>query len=287
MPRDSAYLRALTAVLFTAVCAWLAAALFAPGNAQSHVRAEYMELYESLPLHGLVLRHEQALYGESLLPASAFGDRLAAGSVLGQREGESILSPSSGIYYENTDGFEYLSPEILKNLDGAMLSELMARRPQSGEKSFGRLVTGRDWYYAAFTPRRESVPEKGKCRLRFDGDIEREARLIDIRDAGEELILIFRLTAEDRELLSLRRCSASLILSGHEGLAVPTEAVFTDGQGNKFVYCCTALGTEKTAVECIYESGRLCLVRALEEGQLPPGSRVISHAAEGLETEGY
>ena len=287
MPRESAYLRALTALLFTAVCAWLAAALFAPGSAESHVRAEYMELYEALELHGIVLRQEQALCGESLLPASASGSRLAAGSVLGQREGESILSPSSGLYFDDTDGFEYLSPEILKNLGGAGLEELLARRPQSGEKRFGRLVTGRDWYYAAFAPKREVSPEKGRCRLRFEGDTEREARLIDIRDAGERLILIFRLTAEDEELLRLRRCSASLILSDHGGLAVPAEAVYTDGQGNKFVYCCTALGTEKTAVECIYESGRLCLVRATEEGRLPPGSRVISRAAEGLETEGY
>lgn len=279
MSAEGAYLRALTALMFAAVCAWLGSALFSPApEAGESVRAEYMELCDSLPLEGIALRSEIALRGEAVLPGDARGSRLPAGTAVSRRGEELFLSPASALYFDDCDGFEYLSPELAGSLDAATLRELMERKPRKDAECFGRLVTGRDWYFAAFAPK-GSAPETGACRLDFGGGLECTARLISVRDTGDSALLIFRLTAETPGLLRLRKCAASLILSDHGGLAVPEEAIFTDGEGNEFVYTCTAAGVERAAVERIYESGRLCLVHA-PEGGLSPGSRVLLDAAD-------
>ena len=78
--------------------------------------------------------------------------------------------------------------------------------------------------------------------------------------------------------MSLRKCSASLVLSAYEGLALPAGALCRDEQGNEYVITVSAAGEKSVAVESIYNSDRLCLVRPLSEGELHEGSRVLSPA---------
>lgn len=278
MSFDSAYLRVLSAVLFAAVCAYVGAAVFSPNPLSAGVMATSMEFYDSLPLEGIALRSERVLRGSALAAGVEDGQRLPAATVLALQEGESISSVHPGLFLAETDGFEHLSPDVLGFLDESGLEKLLSSQPQPLSRTLGKIVEGQDWYYAAFAPLHDVSLSPGPCLLDFGNGDKYPARLISCRVFPTRQLLVFRLIRFDDYLLSLRKCSASLVLSAYEGLAVPAEAVYVDEQGNEYVCTVSAAGEKRVAVESIYKSDRLCLVRPLSDGELSEGSRVLSPA---------
>ena len=233
----------MAAALFLAVSAWTGAGLHA--RLRPPVRTAVVlpgSVTETLELRGLALRRERALLGRgpvTLLPDN--GQRVAAGQAVAELwDGELLWAPGSALFFSDTDGREDLDPELLEDLDARGLEALMARRSQADWNAFGRLVTGRDWYFAALC--REAPPP---------GDYE----------------ILWQ-----EGLMSLRVARAQLILRRLQGLQIPADAIRDQPDGTSTVELLTVHGPETRAVTLIYRDEDLALC-APEE--LSPGSTVI------------
>ena len=258
----------MAAALFLAVSAWTGAGLHA--RLRPPVRTAVVlpgSVTETLELRGLALRRERALLGRgpvTLLPEN--GQRVAAGQAVAELwDGELLCAPGSALFFSDTDGREDLDPELLEDLDARGLEALMARRSQADWNAFGRLVTGRDWYFAALC---REAPPPGDYEILFEGtDRAVPARLLRAEDG----LVILRLTWQEG-LMSLRIARAQLILRRLQGLQLPADAVRTQPDGTNTVELLTVHGPETRAVTLIYRDESLALC-APEE--LSPGSTVI------------
>ena len=189
----------LAALLFTAACAWIGAALFAPLEGGLPAAAPRPET-EAKQLRGVLLREEL------LLPADAFPDA---------REGRRLSAAETGLaagrYYSESDGYAFLSPADAEELSPAALDVLLALPP---EKSDGaRLVTGWDCRYAALFEGADAPAVGTRCRLRFDGAAEPLEALV-LRASQDETgrtALLFRLTAGAEALDRERFADAEIV----------------------------------------------------------------------------
>ncbi|MGI5976972.1 MAG: hypothetical protein ACOX68_04670 [Candidatus Limivicinus sp.] len=279
----------MAALLFTAACAYAGAGIFSsPKKETAELRTAAVA--ETAELEGIIIRREDpVMLPEGSEIKAEEGLRISAGGLLARgKENEAVPSPESGTYYRELDGFEYLSPDMLPSLDGEGLEKLMDAKPMKIPGARGKLLPDFDWYYAAFCDE-GSVPEAGgKCSILFPGFEEPlDARLVSAsgEDGGRKL-LCFRLKGGGEEYMGLRKTPAELIFSVHRGLALPSSAVERDGEGNEFVYICTAAGTKKTAADIIYEADGLCLAEGGRDSLLREGGRVAV-SARGREEKRY
>ena len=258
----------MAAALFLAGSAWLGAGL----NARLRPPARTAVLLpgsitETIPLRGLALRRETLLLAQgpvTLLPEN--GQRVAAGQTVAELwDGESLCAPGSALFFTDTDGWEDLGPELLEELDAQTLEQLMARPGRRDWNALGRLVTGRDWYFAALAG---EDPAPGDYELLFEGtDRAVPARLL----RSEDGLLVFRLTWQEG-LMSLRLARGELILRRLRGLEIPAGALRDQPDGTTTVELLTVHGPETRAVTLIYRDEDLALC-APED--LTPGSTVI------------
>ena len=222
---------------------------------------------ETLTLRGLALRTEQVLCAPGVTTVFAeSGQRVAAGQAVAElAEGELLCSPGSALFFSDTDGYEFLDPSLSESLDARGLEALMAQPPQREKTAIGRLVTGRDWIYAALA---SQSPPPGDYELLFEGAQQAvPARLL----RSEDGLLLFRLTAREG-LMSLRTVSAQLLLRRLSGLELPVSAVHFARDGTTTVNILTVHGPESRTVTLIYRDEERCLA-ALDS--LTSGSTVI------------
>jgi len=244
-------MRALAAVFFLAVCAYLGAGLFGGlGNSTRTCSAELVRLTESTRLQGIAVRREQPVCSpEDAEITAANGKRLPRGATIAVFGDENIVSGYSALFFSDTDGFEQLSPDMLLNLTAEKLNCMMGLK---GEKTdaIGRLVPDHAWYFAAFAEGR--LPEEGEsCRVIFDG-LEQSVDAKAVLSNPEEKLLVLRINHGNDELYRLRKCGAELVFSEYTGLKLPKEALMQDSDGNYFVYTLTAGLKESCAVDIIY-----------------------------------
>lgn len=189
----------LSALLFTACCAYFGAALFEALQRPRTNIAPAAKAGGGPELYGILLREEETV-------SPAFAASLAAG------EGERICAREglreSALFYPRSDGYEFLSPEDAAQLTAEKLNELLSSRAESIRG--GKLIYGFDQYYAAFySGEKELSP--GFCRLKFEGFEEsRRAEILSVSQSGEDRAVLIRLMC-DKESLSLRLCRAELI----------------------------------------------------------------------------
>ena len=273
-PVDSPFLRAVASVLFAAACAWALAHFMYRADERSAVcTAVRCTVSEDVALEGVVIRSEQLLRSDPAPGVSAVpGERLAADSAVAFAGDEPVMTRRSAVFFDDTDGYEYLSPGALTGLTSGGLEELLRARPETASDAYGRLVTGFDWYYAAAPAQDAPELRPGRCLIAFDGfDEALDARIVSSAPGA----LVIRLTGGANRYMHLRFCRARLITGSRTGLKLPITAVGTDGGGNSFVYCCTASGLKPETVEIIYSSEDFCLVAG--DGALRDGSRVLRH----------
>lgn len=276
----SVLLRLTAVVIFLAVCAyaaaWLAGGL---GGAAHTAVVRRRDIVESAEINGIAVRREEPLYLP--LPA-ADGERVSAGA--------GGLSQSA-VVFSGTDGLEYLSPDELT--DGLSVGEvrgIMSAAPEKNEAS-GRAVYGFEWYFAALADDNIPLSEGCECEILFDG-LEKSASAVIVSlgaaENGERAVLL-RLTADTPDFLSLRSVGARIIFSRHSGWELPLKAVYSDAEGNNFVYTSTAGVVEARNVDIIYtyknSAGDFCLAAqeasytALREGD------IVVMAGPGTETD--
>ena len=201
-------------MLFAALCAYVGAALYPRLMPSEALPAIAERERVSVPLDGIAVRREQALYlpRESELFARD-GDRLSADVLLAAMAGDGDCeSPGSCVFLAFCDGLEYLSVEDVHPLCAEGVRALMASVPDDAPGS-SRIVRGFDWYYAAVSNYAGKLPTR-KYSLRFDGfDENVSARLLELSQFHNgERALLFRLTTGDAEYLKLRITGAELIL---------------------------------------------------------------------------
>ena len=276
---ESARYFSLTAALvFLALCSYGAAAVYARVEQPEVETVRVLHVQESAELQGIVLRREQILsfsWGTRLLAQDS--RRVSAGEALAvDLAGEDLLSPCSAVFFSDTDGFEFLSPQDIDPGDIQALEDLLEEKP--ARRGDGRLVTDTAWYYWALTSSKEALPDSGQCSVKFDGMEESiDARIISLSESrGGKRAVLLRLTQGGSEYLSLRKTGAELLFSLHSGLYLPNEAVMQDEAGNKFVYILSSGIAEKQPVEIIYTDSDFSLAASdPSPGSLKEGDRVL------------
>lgn len=278
MEPPSRFFSALTAILFLAVCAWTGAYAYSRAETPRTAVLEYKTLTDSAMLCGIAVRSEQPIcFDRSVSLTAEDARRIPAGGQLGMtRDGSRVCSSGSAVFFSDCDGYEYLSPAQLEGLTVDSVQALLDGKPQSGDYD-GRLVAGYVWYYAALTEHSDKLCENGRCRVLFDGFAQPvDAAIIYLSpEVSGKNALLLRLTAGGSDYLSLRRTDARLVFSEYSGLAVPPKAVFTDSDGNNFVYTLTAGLSQRLAVDIIYQDEELSLIEA---AGLREGMSVLSDA---------
>lgn len=279
MRAPSPFLGLVSGLCFSAVCAYLiahaAGALLYPEAAVRRV-----SVTEGISLSGIAVREERVLAAASA-PASVAprGARLACGAAAAYADGAAVTAPASALFFDFTDGLEFLSPSSLVPFDAAAFSAAYSARPAIMDGAYGRLVMGFSWYFAARAEDAGGAYDTlapGQYTLCFEGvAAPMAAELIAVAaDYDGAPIMLFRLPMGDGAAMSLRRCSARLELFTATGLALPAAAVGTDDAGNNYVYRRTAAGYERAAVRIIYSSGGSLLAAA--DGALAEGERILT-----------
>lgn len=189
----------ITALFFTAACAYIGAALFTALSRPRQSPVPAMEAGAALELWGILLRQE-----ERLSPALAQELEAKSGERIPAGEGRA----QSAIFYPSSDGYEHLSPEDAEKLTPQSLDALL----QGKAKNAGgpKLIYGFEQYYAAYySGEKELSP--GPCRIKFEGfDKSRRAEIISAEAGDNGFAVLIRLTGSE-ECLSLRLCRAEII----------------------------------------------------------------------------
>jgi len=271
----SRFIGVLSSLLFLAVCAYAGVYLYPGAGGGETAVLSSVTLTESVELHGIAVRREQAL---TLSRDSEFlaenGRRLPCGGLLAGNGGESVVAPSSSVFFDSCDGFESLSPEELFPLSVSSVDALLARKPE--KQADGRLVLSNEWYFAAVSGS-SALPGEGFCRVIFDSVSDPvEAYVVSLsKEEGGRKAILLRLTAGGDALLSLRQCTARLIVGEYSGLKAPEAAVMQMPDGTNYVNKLTAGSVDSTAVDILYSADGFCLIAPVGPSDLlHDGSRV-------------
>lgn len=205
MDSSSRFLSAVAAVLFLTAGAYLGAALFTPREkpaVSEPAPQEETRWYSEIT--GIAIRREQSVCSPDTAPSLQSGERVPCGAAVA----EGLFAESSSVFFADSDGYEYLSPDALTGLTAEKLDKILSSPP--GSTGSGRLVTGRAWYIAAFSD--QLPPDSGPVRLRIDGlDRTLSAELAEVSEENGRYTVLLRLTDGSAEALSLRKITGKLI----------------------------------------------------------------------------
>ena len=205
MDSSSRFLSVVATVLFLTAGAYLGAVLFTPRErnvvSESAPREEPLGYAE---ITGIAVRREQGVCSPDTAIDLQSGERVPCGAAVA----EGLFTESSSVFFADSDGYEYLSPDELTGLTAEKLDGILALPP--GSAGSGRLVTGRAWYVAAFSD--QLPPDSGPVRLRIDGlDGVLRAEIAEVSEENGRYTVLLRLTEGSPEALSLRKITGKLI----------------------------------------------------------------------------
>ena len=202
------FFSALSSVLFLALCAYAGAYVYPKAAQKAAQDVPRAEVTQTVTLRGVAVRQEKSF---DCTGTAENAQRLSAGSPFGLDDNaDELYCDASAVYFSNSDGFEYLSPDTLDALDPDELEKILSSPVK--KSSAPRLVTGFAWYFIALAPEKAPIPETGRCRLLFDGfENETDAYLVSASAADNgRRVLLFRLTTGGEAYLSLRQTSANI-----------------------------------------------------------------------------
>lgn len=150
---------------------------------------------------------------------------------------EIIKAPESGIVsyrvdgYEETfktDNFDYLSKSFLEGLDlrsGDMIES-------SDEK--GKIVTSFESYLAIILSSESAMNAEIGDTVRIDigEDNLVKAEIVEIKEEGQERLIVFRMIDLSANILDYRKISVDVIWWSYSGLKVPNSALQKEGDYN-------------------------------------------------------
>ena len=181
---------------------------------------------------------------------------------------------SAGYFSREADGLEaVLTPETLKNLTAAELSELSEQAFLPAHTA-GRLIFGQSWYFAAAVPAEKlnghREGEQVSLRLErqsFPARIERIGP-----PEGDVRLLVLSISRGLQNLTALREVNVRVIFRTWEGLQIPAEAVYVS-DGETGVYVVSGARVKWKKVEILWDSGTFLVVS--DSGSLRVGDAVL------------
>lgn len=197
-----------------------------------------------------------------------------------QKDTVAITADAAGLFSTAPDGFEYIAPDKIKDLDPSGLKKLEDTPETLSSDVRGKLCDPYEWYFAATVAQKEATRLKvGKSAVLSFGRYSStpfEMRVVSIGKAvNGQCVVLFRCTSAPKDMLSVRRTTAELQSDSHAGIRVPKEAVLKDKDGS-YVYTVTGLQAEQKYVEISYEADEYYLVKVSEDASgLRVGNEII------------
>ena len=189
---EGPFFHALSALVFTAACAWLGAALYGKLTAPAPSAPEAAPV--GIGFHALVLRRELVLPPAAAPAGAREGDRLSAAET----------GTESALFFLGCDGLEQLSPLDAETLTPGKLDRLSSLSPAPADEAAPRLVFGWDVYLAAGLDG-GAAPAPGPCRVTIGSVGEFRACLLTAdTDADGRTALLLRVTEVPEALYRLR-----------------------------------------------------------------------------------
>ena len=180
-------------------------------------------------------------------------------STIGSSE-TSLESPRSGFFTSHVDGYEKVfDVDELDMLTPSTFRNMLRRNFRTNDRQVGRVVNSFKWYFVSNlrTDTASRLRQNSTISLRFDamGDETVQAHVDYISQPEDgEVTVVLSSTDHMKELVNLRRQSASVILNTYEGLKVPKDAVRVDADGNLGVYVITGMYSEFKKINVLYET---------------------------------
>lgn len=194
-----------------------------------------------------------------------------------------IYAPDSGLFSEDCDGLESLTPELVLNMRAAELETLLAQEGSLQGGEVGKLITGLRWYFAMTIPEeyaRLTYAGDESLRLHFprllETDVPVRVERVGSVQNGSCLVVL----SSDREMEALsdvRSATGELIFSSLSGIRVPREAARVDEDGQAYVYTRVGIQAQRKNIEIIAETEDYYLVdyNSTDENSLRVGNEIL------------
>lgn len=286
MKRTNRFLTAAALLILAAVAAYTVAYIWHSTHTVHTATAVAATVKRVGHAKGILVRDEMVIDGgdDVTVIVAEDGERVAAGSTLAFC-GTRITAACSGIFLSQLDGYEHLTPSVVKQLTPSRLELLENSRCAVDETSPGKLICSSRWYYAATLPKADAalLSTGDTLTLVFSDDLSIAATVDEISEAeGDACALVFSSTEQPLPVLQRRCAAADILLAAHEGFSVPMEAVFTNVQGQHGLYTVVGGIAEFVEVEILdtQTEENLLFVAPLNPGTLYDGSIIITQWAD-------
>ena len=231
-----------------------------------------------LSLSVIVIREETVIHtiGQHIDFTAESGQTLAKGTPVAIVETRTVTTPVAGIFLQELDGYEHLSPDTLKDLTVWQLDTLL-EDPHTSVNSAGKVITGFVWYLAAALHESDAARLQVGTNLQLNTEKPVSASVIHISAPTDgKCAVIFRCTDHLESALYSRELSASILCSKTEGLRIPKAAVLKEEDGRCFVFVISARRAEKKNVTILSETDEDVIVeKDSSAGSLRAGDTII------------
>ena len=178
---------------------------------------------------------------------------------IGADSAETVLSPKTGYFISEVDGFEnIINKENMLEMTAAQLEEVINTQVVTVEPSVGKIADNYKWYYVISVSEEEakSFYEGRSVEVNFDGVNSSVKCKVDsvLKDDTSENTIVFLLCEKfTSELASLRQVSADVVFSTISGLRVSQSAIRFDNEQNMGVFILDRGEVKFRKIEVSYE----------------------------------
>lgn len=252
-------------LLFAGMLLYLCAPLIRIASAPQVATVQEYVRQRTHTLRGIIVREETPIPRQAIsaVPVAADGQAVAAGSTIAVFGRQSIPAPTAGIYVRETDGYEYLTADMLAEITPTGVDRLL-RSDAADTPYLGKIIRGNGWLLAAAadTSCADLLQEGRSLELTVQAEepFTLTAAVIHISPSENgRCAVVFRCIDRLQHTLHLRHLTVSLSDESMEGLCVPTQTIHTDEAGS-FVYTLSASKAEKTYVTILSEENDVTVV---------------------------
>ncbi|MCL2080151.1 MAG: hypothetical protein FWH17_10020 [Oscillospiraceae bacterium] len=201
----------------------------------------------------------------------------------------SIYAPVSGYFSGVVDGFEHISPNVIRDMTPSVL-QAHFNSPVMFTGA-GKLVTDPKWYYVAVMNYEEAIRlREGQTKtVQFSGAFQADVdMLVESIGKAEDnaCVVVFSSKEGIHNVTALRLMRANVVSDVYTGIRVPKQAVRLDENDTEYIYLQTSGYAERVDIERLpagrpIEIGDSYLVRdGLETGSpLRTGAVIIVRAS--------
>lgn len=204
-----------------------------------------------------------------------------------------ITAANSGLFTTIIDGYEHLTPDSLNNLTTDSLRKLFDDGREVSSRAFGKLIYSQVWYFAAIMPEGviSTLDSEGKSYVRQGNELKLDfgkyysspitAAVESVSEAKNgECVVIFSCSTALAETLTMRTVAVDIVFAEYNGIYVPSEALYTDEEGDCYVFTVTGKQAERKNVTVVYDGGDFVLVTSSGANALHDGNEIIVSARE-------